>query len=475
MFKDNKYDAIVVGSGPNGLAAAITLAQAHLRVALVEAKSTIGGGMRSAELTLPGYIHDICSAIHPLGIGSPFFKTLPLSQHGLEWVHPLIPLAHPFINGGLVTLEGSLDLTCSYLKEDGDAYRKLMNPFVASWDHLASDILAPLHLPSHPIEMARFGYYAIKTAQNLAHHLFKQEQAKALFAGLAAHSNMPLDKHLTAAFGIILGVLGHVVGWPMPRGGTQQLANALGSYFTSIGGEIVTNTPIEHIDELPEARAILLDVTPKQIIKMVGDRLPLSYKQRLQNYRYGPGIFKMDWALNSPIPWKNQGCLRAGTVHLGGTLEDIVKSEADVAKGFHPEKGFTILAQPSLFDPGRAPPGKHTAWGYCHVPNGSSVDMTESIENHIEQYAPGFKDCIIGRHTMSTADLEKYNPNYIGGDINGGVEDIYQLFTRPVARMNPYSTPVKGLYICSASTPPGGGVHGMCGYHAAQSVLSDLS
>lgn len=468
-----KYDAVVVGSGPNGLAAAITLAQKNLSVLMLEGKNTIGGGMRSAELTLPGFVHDICSAIHPLGIGSPFFKSLPLDQHGLEWIHPTAPLAHPLGNSAVI-LERSIDATCQNLGQDAAAYKNLMQPFVDDWNKLAVDILAPFHFPSHPLAMARFAYYAIRSAEGLANNLFKGKEAQSLLAGLAAHSTMPLSKHLTAGIGLMLGVLAHAVGWPMPKGGTQNLANALSSYFRSLGGEILTNTLITSLDELPPSTAIFLDVTPKQLLKIAGDRLPSCYKKRLGNYRYGPGVFKIDWALNSPIPWKSKECARAGTVHLGGTLEEIADSESKVWSGKIPEKSFIILAQPTLFDPTRAPAGKHTAWAYCHVPNGSSMDMTQQIESQINQLAPGFLDCILARSTKSAVEMENYNPNYIGGDISGGVQDIYQLFTRPVARIVPYSTPVKGLYICSSSTPPGGGVHGMCGYHAAQAALKRI-
>ncbi len=474
MTERHTYNAIVVGSGPNGLAAAITLAQAGLSVVVFEAKSTIGGGMRSAELTLPGFVHDVCSAIHPLGIGSPFFRALPLAKYGLEWIHPLAPVAHPFDNGTAALLERSIDATSETLDtQDATAYRKLMEPLVRSWDRIADDLLGPLHLPQHPVEMARFGLLAIRSAQGLAKGLFKGERARGLFAGLAAHSIMPLDRSLTAAFGLILGVLGHAVGWPMPRGGSQRIADALSSYFRSLGGEIVTSVPVESIDDLPSARAVLLDVTPRQLIRIAGHRLPSGYRRRLEDYRYGPGVFKVDLALRSPIPWKASECARAGTVHIGGTLEEIVESEREVWEGNHPEKPYVLVAQQTLFDSTRAPQGKHTAWAYCHVPNGSTFDMTERIESQIERFAPGFRDCIIARSTRSPIELEQYNPNYVGGDINGGVQDILQLFTRPVARIVPYSTPVKGLYICSSSTPPGGGVHGMCGYHAARAALKE--
>lgn len=478
MIKDKlgntDYDAVIIGSGPNGLAAGITLAQAGLSVAILEAKSTIGGGMRTAELTLPGFIHDICSAIHPLGMGSPFFRSLPLDKHGLEWIQPPVPLAHPFDDGTCVLLDRSVDTTSLFLNKDSKAYKQLMHPFVSSWDRLAADLLGPLKMPSHPIEMARFAWLGFRSAQGLIKHFFEGERAKALFAGLAAHSIMPLDKSVTAGFGLILGILGHAVGWPMPRGGSQNIANALASYFQSLGGKIVTNAWIDHFDEIPKARAILFDTSPKELLRIAGKKLPSHYKNKLNRYRYGPGVFKMDWALNSTIPWKAKDCLKAGTVHIGGTLEEIAASEKEVWAGKHPEKSYLIVAQQSLFDATRAPSGKHTAWAYCHVPNGSTYDMTERIERQIERFAPGFRDCIIKRSNKSAMQFEEYNPNYVGGDINGGIADIYQLFRRPVSWIHPYATPIQGVYICSSSTPPGGGVHGMCGYHAALLALKQF-
>lgn len=468
-----KYDAIVIGSGPNGLAAAIKLAQANRSVALFEAKNTIGGGMRSAELTLPGFTHDICSAIHPLAFGSPFFRSLPLKEHGLQWVHPPAAIAHPLDDGTAVLLERSIADTVGYIDScDTHAYKNLIGWLVNKWPLLENDLLAPLGLPKHPLLMAKFGWLGIHSAMGLANSKFSGDRARSLFAGMAAHSMLPLDRPLTAAIGLILCTLGHTTGWPFPRHGTQKLADALGALFLSLGGDIHTDSVVENLDQLPPSNAILCDITPKQLIHIAGQRLPSGYKTRLENYRYGPGVFKVDWALNAPIPWKAKECARAATVHIGGNAEEIALSEKQIWQNICPEKPFIILAQQSLFDPSRAPAGKHTAWGYCHVPNGSTEDMTQRIENQIERFAPGFKDCILARHTMSPKDLEAYNSNYIGGDINGGVQDLFQLFTRPVARFVPYSTPVGGLYICSASTPPGGGVHGMCGYHAAQAVLN---
>ena len=469
------YDTIVVGSGPNGLAAAITLAQAGCSVLVFEAQETVGGGMRSAELTLPNFIHDICSAIHPLGVGSPFFRQLPLAGYGLEWITPPLAVAHPFDDGSAVTLEQSVITTAEQLGQDALAYRRLMQPFVTDWDKLAREFLGPLRLPRHPLALARFGLQAIRSAQGLANSLFRGKRAQGLFAGLAAHSIMPLEKSPTAAFGLVLGILGHVVGWPLPRGGSQKIANALADYLRALGGQILTGQRVDSLDQLPPARAILFDVTPRQFIRLAGHHLPAGYRRRLEGYRYGPGVFKLDWALAEPVPWRAKECLAAGTVHLGGTLQEVVATEREVWQGKHPEKPFVLISQQSLFDPSRAPTGKHTLWGYCHVPNGSTVDMAERIENQIERFAPGFRDLILARHVMSPGRFEAYNSNYIGGDINGGVQDWRQLFSRPVLRLNPYSTPNKRLYLCSASTPPGGGVHGMCGYFAAQAVLRQLS
>lgn len=471
MQKKTTYDAIVIGSGPNGLGAAITLAKAGLSVAIFEAKNTIGGGLRSAELTLPGFIHDVCSAVHPLGLASPFFRSLSLEQHGVEWIHPTFPLAHPFDEGRVAILKRSIEETSLTLGVDSKAYRDLLEPLVKNWESLIPEVLRPFHFPEHPLVMARFGFLGIRSAMNLAEKTFEGELAKGFFAGLAAHSILPLERPLTAAFALILSILGHAVGWPIPRGGSQTIATALNSVFQSYGGEIITGVNIESIDQLPPSRAILCDVTPRQLLKIAGHHLPAGFKQKLERYRYGPGAFKVDWALSRPIPWKSKECALAGTVHLGGTIEEIAKSEREIFENKPPEKPFVILAQQSLFDDTRAPKGKQTAWAYCHVPNGSTFDMRERIESQIERCAPGFSDCILGRSTMSATELEQYNPNYVGGDINGGIQDIYQLFTRPTARLVPYSTPVKGLYICSSSTPPGGGVHGMCGYNAAKAAL----
>jgi phytoene dehydrogenase-like protein len=466
-----EYDAIVVGSGPNGLAAGITLVRQGWRVLLLEAKETIGGGMRTAELTLPGFRHDICSAIHPLGMGSPFFQNLPLADYGLEWIQPDIPLAHPFDDGTAVALHQSLEETAEQLGQDGAIYRRLFAPLAADWDKIAREFLGPLRLPRHPLAMARFGLRAVWPATTLARSLFRTEQARALFAGLAAHSIMPLEWPLTAAFGLMLGTLGHRVGWPLPRGGSQSIADALAAFFTDLGGKIVTNHEVKSLAELPPARAVLLDVTPRQLLAIAGDRFPPGYRRQLEKYRYGPGVFKVDWALSEPIPWRAEACRRAGTVHLGATLEEMALSERVIWRGEVAKRPYTLVTQQSLFDSTRAPIGQHTGWAYCHVPNDSTVDMTAAIEAQIERFAPGFRDTILARHTMSTHDFQQYNPNYIGGDINGGVQNWRQLFTRPALRLNPYTTPLKNVFICSSATPPGGGVHGMCGYHAAQAVF----
>lgn len=465
------YDAVIVGSGPNGLAAAITLAQAGQSVVVIEGAETVGGGMRSAELTLPGFTHDICSAIHPLGMGSPFFHSLPLADYGLEWIQPDIPLAHPFDDGSAAALHRSLDATAATLGADGAAYVRLMTPFVRDYDKIVHAFLGPLRLPRHPLAMARFGLKALFSAEKLARRYFKHERAQALFAGLAAHSIMPLDKAATAAFGLMLGILGHAVGWPLPRGGSQNLANALAAFLHSLGGEIVTGQWIADLSDLPPARATFLDITPRQFLHIAGNRLPGGYERRLQRYRYGPGVFKVDWALSEPIPWRAAAPRRAGTVHLGPLLGDMVNSERAMWHGPPSATPYIIVVQQTLFDATRSPAGKHTGWAYCHVPNGSTEDMTQAIEQQMERFAPGFGDIVLARHTMTTQAYERYNPNYVGGDINGGIQDLRQLFTRPVARINPYSTPLEHVYLCSSATPPGGGVHGMCGYFAARSLL----
>jgi phytoene dehydrogenase-like protein len=466
-----RYDAIVVGSGPNGLAAATTLAEAGRSVLVLEAADRLGGGARSAELTLPGFVHDVCSAIHPLGVGSPFFRTLPLARHGLDWIQPELPLAHPLDDGSAVLLERSVEATAQSLGADGAAYRRLMTRSVADWERLAPDLLGPLRLPRHPIAQARFGLLGMRSARRLAESVFQTDRARALFAGLAAHSILPLEKPFTAAFGLVLGILGHAVGWPLPRGGSQRITDALAAHLRGLGAELATGTRVGSLDELPPARAILCDVTPRQLLQLAGDRLPSGYRRRLARYRYGPGVFKLDLALAGPVPWHARECTRAGTVHLGGTLPEIAESEAAVWRGQHPERPYVLVAQQSLFDPSRAPAGRHTLWAYCHVPNGSQQDMSERILAQLERFAPGCRELVLARHAMGPARFEQYNANFVGGDINGGAQDLSQLFARPVLKRVPYATPVAGLYLCSASTPPGGGVHGMCGHHAARAAL----
>ncbi|WP_343669128.1 NAD(P)/FAD-dependent oxidoreductase [Chitinophaga sp.] len=467
------YDAIVVGAGPNGLAAAITLQQQGIQVLLLEGKDTIGGGLRSKELTLPGFVHDVCSAIHPLAAGSPFFRTLPLADYGLKFLQPEVAAAHPFDDGSAAVLNRSLDETAKGLGIDENKYHQLMDPVVRDWPALAPALLGPLKFPKHPGAMVRFGLNALLPAKTLANR-FQRKTARGLFAGMAAHAIQPLTNLTTSAIGMVLLANGHLQGWPAPQGGSQAIANALAAYFESIGGEIQVNTYVRSLNDLPPARAILLDVTPKQLLEIAGDKIKGFYKYQLQHYRYGMGVFKIDWALKGPIPFTNEHCRKAGTLHLGNTLEEITANEQLTSQGHHPDKPFVLLAQQSIFDHTRAPEGKHTAWAYCHVPHGSTVDMTAHIENQVERFAPGFHDLIIGRHTMNTRQMEHYNPNYIGGDINGGILDITQLYTRPAIRLSPYSTSAKGIYVCSSATPPGGGVHGMCGYHAAKKALKDI-
>lgn len=456
-----KGEAFVVGSGPNGLTAAITLARAGLTVTVLEAQPTIGGGTRSAQLTLPGFTHDICSAVHPLAISSPVFATIPLSQYGLEWIQPPIPVAHPLDRGDVVTLQN--------VGEDAAAFRRALNYFSLHWGELLDDILAPIHFPKHPLLLARFGALATWQATRVARTLFRGEHARALFAGMAAHSILPLDRAGSAAFGWVMAIAAQAVGWPIPRGGSQSIANALAFYFESLGGSVCSDREVKSMRELPSNTLILCDVTPRQLLGIAADRLPGWYCKKLERYRYGPGVFKLDWALNAPIPWRNSECARAGTVHLGGTLDEIAASERAAWEGTSCPRPFVLLAQPSLFDDSRAPAGQHTAWAYCHVPNGSREDMTHAIEAQVERFAPGFRETILARHTMSPAVLQAHNANLIGGDIGGGAANLGQLFLRPTSSL--YRTPNRNLFLCSSSTPPGGGVHGMCGYHAAQAAL----
>ena len=465
-------DAIVIGSGPNGLAAAIAIAQAGRSVLVVEAEPTIGGGVRSAELTLPGFVHDVCSTVHPFARASPFFRTLPLESYGLEWIEPPAMLAHPFDDGGCAAIYRSIDRTAGGLGVDGDAYRRLIGAVARSWPRIEDAVLGPLRWPGHPAALARFGWRALRSADAVARAAFEDGRTRALFAGIAAHGMLPLERRPTAAIAIVLNVMAHVAGWVIPRGGAQQLTNALAAHLRALGGEIVTDRPVRSLDDLPPARAILCDLSPKPFLRIAGHRLPAWYRRRLERYRYGMGVFKIDWALDAPIPWRAGECARAGTVHLGATLDEIRRSERDAWEGRLSDRPFVLLTQPTLFDPSRAPKGRHIAWTYCHVPHASNADMLPAIERQIERFAPGFRDRVLARSVLRPHDLERHNANLVGGDIGAGVTDLRQLFTRPTWRT--YSTPARGLYLCSASTPPGVGVHGMCGYFAAKRALRDV-
>lgn len=469
-----QYDCIVIGSGPNGLAAAVELQRSGLSVKVLEAKSKLGGGARSEELTLPGFIHDIGSAIHPLGVASPFFSQLPLSDFGLEWVYPPEAVAHPLDNGNTVTLSRSVTETARQLGVDGNAYQQMIQPLVDNWQDIAPDFLGPLRFPKHPLKLAQFGLKALQSSNFLAKRTFSTEEAQGYFSGLAAHSMLPLEHTSSAAIGLVLGALGHVVGWPFPKGGAQSITNALAAYFQSLGGEVEIDREIQSISEISPCKATLWDITPWQLLEIKGLSLPRSYQNQLKRFRYGPGIFKVDWALSDPIPFKNPRANEAATIHIGGTLEEIALSERDAWNKKHNARPYVLLVHQSPFDPSRAPEGKHTAWAYCHVPRYSTVDMTDIIEQQVERFAPGFRDTILHKNIMNTEDVQRFNPNYIGGDINGGAQLLTQLFTRPTFSLTPYRTAQKGVYLCSSSTPPGGGVHGMCGYHAAQTVLKDL-
>jgi phytoene dehydrogenase-like protein len=462
-------DAIVVGAGPNGLAAAIELAKSGKRVRVYEANDVIGGSARSKELTLPGFTHDICSAVHPLAVGSPFFKNLSLKEYGLDFINPPAAVAHPFDDGSALLLHRSIEQTGEQLGADARAYKRLFEPLVHDWQLLAPQLLGPLRVPNHPFAMARFGLNAIRSASDFVKSRFKEERTRAFFAGAVAHSCLSLDQLGTTAFGLVLFTLGHVVGWPIPRGGTQNISDALAAHLKALGGEIVTGVRIQSLNDLAPCRCVLFDLTPQQLLRIVGSRFPASFQNKLTKYRYGPAAFKIDWALDGAVPWRAVECTQAATVHLGGSLAEIAASEKAVWEGKCTDKPYVLVAQPSLFDSSRAPQGKHTLWAYCHVPNNSTIDMTERIENQLERFAPGFRSRILARSVMPPAQLELHNANLVGGDINGGAATINQLFTRPTFRT--YSTPLADIYICSSSTPPGGGVHGMCGYHAARAAL----
>lgn len=462
--------ANVVGAGPNGLAAAIVLAQAGFEVQVFEAEPEPGGAARTLPLTLPGFLHDFGSAVHPMAVASPFFGSLPLADFGLQWIHPSAPLAHPLDDGTAVILERSLDATLSNLGEDGAAWQKLFRPLVDHWHELAPELLGPVSpLTRHPLLMAQFGLRAFQPSTWLMNHTFRQARSKALFAGLAAHSFLSLDEPLSSAFGLILGATAHAVGWPIPRGGAQSITHALCGYLRSLGGEIKTDSRVENIDDLPKADLTMCDVTPRQLMRIAGTRLSRGYRYRLRNWTYGSGVFKVDYAMREPIPWKAQQCRRAATVHLGGTAREIVEAEKSVREGRHPERPFILLSQPSLFDPSRAPEGRQVVWAYCHVPNGSPFDMLSRMEAQIERFAPGFRECVLARKVFSPAALQAMDANLIGGDITGGIATISQFLFRPTSRL--YATSAEDIYLCSASTPPGAGVHGMCGAHAAKRAL----
>jgi phytoene dehydrogenase-like protein len=465
-------DAVVVGSGPNGLAAAIVIAQTGRRVVVFEAAADVGGGCRSAELTLPGVVHDVCSAVHPFAVASPLFRALPLAEHGLNWIAPPVMVAHPFDDGTAACVYPSLDVTADRLGPDAEPYRRLIGRLTRRWPGIERDVLGPLRWPQHPLTMGLFGLRALRGAESVARSVFKGAAARGLFGGMAAHSMLPLDQPPTAGVALSLTVLAHREGWCFPQGGAQRLADALASYLRSLGGEIVTNHPVRSLDDLPPARARLFDLSPAPLLRIAGHLFPPHYRRALERYRYGLGVYKVDWLLDGPIPWRNAECGRAGTVHLGGSLEDIAVSEQDAWDGRHAARPFVLLAQPSPFDPSRAPRGQHVVWTYCHTPAASTLEMLPRIEQQIERFAPGFRDRVRARSVMRPLDLEQRNPNFVGGDIGSGAVTLGQLFTRPTWRT--YSTPVRGLYICSASTPPGVGVHGMCGYHAARQALRDV-
>jgi phytoene dehydrogenase-like protein len=467
-----RYDAVVVGSGPNGLTAAVALARADRHVLVLEAGETVGGGTRSSELTLPGFVHDVCSTAHPMGISSPYLRTLPLEAHGLRWLHPEVPLAHPLERGVAAVMHRGLDATAAGLGGDGSAWRRTLEPFVRRFDALLEDITRPMvQFPRHPLLLARFGLLGLRSAAGVARR-FRTDGARALLGGIAAHAVLPLEHLLSASAFLMLGAAGHAYGWPVAAGGSQAIADALTSLFRELGGEVRTGVRVRTVADIPAAEAVVFDTNPAQLLDIVGDAAPASYAKRLRRYRRGPGAFKVDYALDGPVPWLADECAGAGTVHLGGTFEELASAERAVARGEVVERPFVLAVQASVADPSRAPHGKHTLWAYCHVPNGWDGDATDRIEDQIERYAPGFRDVVLARHVFRPTDLEAYNPNYVGGDFAGGASDGLQLFARPVLSPDPYATPIDGVYLCSASTPPGGGVHGMGGFHAARSVLS---
>jgi phytoene dehydrogenase-like protein len=467
-------DAVVVGSGPNGLAAAVALAREGASVVVLEGRDEPGGGTRTSELTLPGFRHDVCSSCHPMAILSPFFRALPLGEHGLRWVQPPVSVAHPLDRQPAVLLRRSVTETAQALGPDARAYEHLLSPLLRDPHGLLHDILGPLRIPKHPVRMLRFGLHGIRSATGLARARFRGDRARALFAGCAAHSILPLERSLTAAVALLFCLTGHVEAWPIAEGGSGSIASALAGLLRALGGRIETGRFVRTLADLPRARVVLFDTSPEQLAAIAEPALPARYVRRLRRYRYGPGVFKIDWALDGPIPWTDPAILDASTVHLGGTLDEIAAAEGSVWRGEHPTKPFVMLIQGSQFDGTRAPSGKHTGYAYCHVPAGSTVDLTETVERQVDRFAPGFRDRILARHAMNTADLERYNPSLSGGAITGGVADLAQLFTRPIARWNPYTTPSARIFLCSAATPPGGGVHGMSGYYAARAALRRL-
>jgi len=467
-------DAVVIGSGPNGLAAAVHLARAGASVLVLEARDRIGGGTRTGALTLPGFLHDECSAVHPMGILSPWLRQLPLAEHGLRWLQAPASVAHPLDDGPAVLLYRAMADTVAQLAGDARAYRRLIEPFLGDPHGLLGDALGPLGVPRHPLQLLRFGWRGVRSALGLARR-FDTPQARALLAGCAAHAILPLDRAFTGALGLMFLFASHVEAWPVAAGGSQAITGALASLLRAEGGRIETGAYVRALADLPPARVYLFDTSPAQLAAIAEPVLPARYVRRLRRYRYGPGVFKLDWALAGAIPWRDPRCLEASTVHLGGTIEEIAAAEAAMWRGDHPERPFVLVCQQSQLDPSRAPAGQHTGYAYCHVPAGSTVDVSAAIEAQIERFAPGFRDRILARHVITPRTLEDDNPNYIGGAITGGVADALQLFTRPVARWNPYTTPNPRVFLCSASTPPGGGVHGMCGYHAARSALRRLA
>jgi phytoene dehydrogenase-like protein len=470
-----EYDAVVVGAGPNGLAAAIRIAQHGFSTLVLEGSDKAGGACRTEELTIKGFQHDVGSAVHPLALASPFFSSLPLEKYGLTWIQPELPLAHPITDRAVAVLQRSMHETADALGKDASTYNRIFGPIVARSERLIEEFLQPIiHVPRHPVTAARFGIPALLSARQLVRSRFLRETAAALFAGLAAHSFLPLSWPGSAAFGLMLGMLGHAVGWPIPSGGAQAISNALLQHLKTLGGKIETGVFITSLSQLPRTRVILLDITPRQLIRIAGEQLPVRYRRTLERFRYGPGIFKIDYAMDGPLPWIHEVCQRAGTIHLGGTFDEIAEAETQVAQGKCPDWPFLLLSQPTLFDPTRAPMGRHVLWAYCHVPGGSSFDMTERIEKQISRFAPGFSDRVLARRATPAAELESKNANLIGGAITGGANDLWQVLARPTLSAVPYRTPIKGVFLCSSSTPPGAGVHGMCGFHAANAALKYL-